>query len=698
MTTGATVGTRSAWPLLLLVVACSLGVAWAIMGPRRVQVPRAWWPSLVASAVCALVIGSVARVRLWMIDAQDLMQRMSAAAGKPTHFHGRAEVAGVAKPVAEGATMVPVSVDGVGRVPLFLRGGHLGAPPGSHGRTLSGASGSALPQDLQPGTVLDIAATVRASDRPALAPVTMSATRPPEVLHEPRGLWAVAAALRRSLRAACEPLTRDVANLVPGMSVGDTSHQDAQMSQDFLATGLSHLTAVSGANVTIVMSTAVIIATCCRAGRRAKLAVVAIALLCFVTAVGPDASVLRAGVMGSIGLIATWSSRWGDSIAAACAAVIILVLADPGLAVSYGFALSIAATLGIVVLAPLLYRPILRRWASLCERRWSRAPRVGEAMCVRAVGVAVAADLVTAPIIVHMTGRYSPVSVLANLAVLLAVPPITVLGLTAALVATVLSAAGFAPGIAAVLLAPAVPCAWWVSTVARTFSAVDVVHTSGGTWFAIAFVLVGVLLVWTLRLLNDARRVGWRVLRWGWMATCITVVGLVRAHGIGVAPYADTATTGWAEDLREIDDWDLAICTAPGPPARGQATQGQATQGQAGQGRGDILVAAGGTQVGCPATLGRPRRVEGESVRVGPGAEVWVAAEQRRLLVVRDEAAAVRAAEHVGREGIIVVTDCTRSRGRPSRTSEGAPVVFPCADGTIVAVGGEIHASGAGTR
>ena len=96
-----------------------------------------------------------------------------------------------------------------------------------------------------------------------------------------------------------------------------------------------------------------------------------------------------------------------------------LLALDSDLAVNYGFALSVAATAGIVALMPLLLRAL------------------GTGILARAVAVAIGADIVTMPLIALMTGRISVVSVVANVLVAPVVPVITVVGLVAAALAQV---------------------------------------------------------------------------------------------------------------------------------------------------------------------------------------------------------------------------------------------------------------------
>lgn len=127
-------------------------------------------------------------------------------------------------------------------------------------------------------------------------------------------------------------------------------------------------------------------------------------------------------------------------------AIIGLLLWDSALAAHYGFALSVAATAGIVALHPVIYRG-LAQW---------RMPDI----LTRAIAVAIAADIVTIPIIAIMAGRVSLVSVLPNVLVSPAVAPITLFGLLAVILSLLPG------GLEIIPLRILEPFSWWINHVA----------------------------------------------------------------------------------------------------------------------------------------------------------------------------------------------------------------------------------------
>ena len=260
----------------------------------------------------------------------------------------------------------------------------------------------------------------------------------------------IARAVRaRFAAAARETLPADQAGLLPGLVLGDTSAVPQATIAEFRTAGLTHLTAVSGANVTIVCGAVLLSARL--VGPRPAAALAALALLVFVVVVQPTASVLRAAVMGAIALLAVFSGRRRQAVPVLAASVIALMVAAPQLSVDLGFALSVSATAALILLAP--------AWsARLVAGGWPKP--LADAVCV-----AVAAQLVTAPLIAAISGRFSAISVLANLAVALVIPPITVLGTAAAAVA-------WWPAAAGLLIRFTGPEVWWLARVAHAAAAV----------------------------------------------------------------------------------------------------------------------------------------------------------------------------------------------------------------------------------
>jgi competence protein ComEC len=281
--------------------------------------------------------------------------------------------------------------------------------------------------------------------------------------------------------AARHVLPADQAAMLPALVLGDMSTVTPITTQEFRTAGLTHLTAVSGANVTIVCGA--VLFSSRLIGPRAAVGLAGVALLLFVIVVQPTASVLRAAVMGAIALMGVLSARRRQAIPALSTTVLLLMVVAPQLAVDVGLALSVVATAALVVIAPVWSR-------RLVAAGWPKS--LADAVCV-----ACAAQLVTAPLIAGISGRVSLVAAMANVAVAALVAPITVLG-TAAAAVCLLWPAG-----AQLLIRFTGPEVWWLLRIAHWAAGVPAASlpVSSGTSGVVAVGAVGLLavLLWRWR-------------------------------------------------------------------------------------------------------------------------------------------------------------------------------------------------------
>lgn len=292
---------------------------------------------------------------------------------------------------------------------------------------------------------------------------------------------------RERLRQSVAPLPVDARALIPGLVIGDTSLTPADLSEAMLATGMSHLSAVSGSNVAIVLGAAVLLCGWAGVPRRWRPVIALLCLVGFVLLCRPEPSVLRAGAMGMVGLIGLSTCRRAASLPALGAAVLALLCWDPWLARSYGFALSTLATLGLVVFA--------RPWGdAIAAHLPKRLSLLGDA-----IAIPLAAQVVCAPVIVLLQGTVSTIAVLTNLLAAPLVAPTTIAGIGAALLGTV-----WLPlGLCAAWLA-ALP-AWLIGAIARWGATVPMgtvgwVEGVAGAWLltalTVAVLLAGPWLRW----------------------------------------------------------------------------------------------------------------------------------------------------------------------------------------------------------
>lgn len=349
--------------------------------------------------------------------------------------------------------------------PTVLHDPPVGAAPDPARSTKEPATGgrsspwSRLLPSTEVTVVGELAPPSRDSDRIA-AVLHARDAGPAKVTKRPSALQRAAGRLRDGLRTATDGLRGDARALLPGLVVGDTSRVSTELDTAFRATDLTHLLAVSGSNLSIILLLFTgPLPSAMRAERRGIAARLGLPLrltvllggmvtLAFVVVCRPDPSVLRAAACGLISLLAIASGRRRSLLPILAAAVLALLLYDPWLARSYGFLLSVSATGALLTLAP--------RWAAGL-RRMGLSPRAAELLAAAA-----AAQAACAPVIVMLASRVSLVSVPCNLLVEPAVWPATVLGFAALAAAPVWQPA-------------ATSLAWlagwpvrWIAAVART--------------------------------------------------------------------------------------------------------------------------------------------------------------------------------------------------------------------------------------
>ncbi|MFD3455606.1 ComEC/Rec2 family competence protein [Streptomyces sp. NPDC058691] len=364
----------------------------------------------------------------------------------------------------------------------------------------------------------------------------LSVRGPPRAIGPPSALQRFAGGLRAGLRTASDNLAPDARALLPGLVVGDTTRIGPELHDTFEATDLTHLTAVSGSNLSLVL--VLLIGTpgiALRAERRGLAPRLALPLhvtavlgglltLAFVVVCRPDPSVLRAAACGLITLLAIGTGRRRSLLPALCAAVLLLLLYDPWLARSYGFALSVLATAALLTLAP--------RWSeALCRRRVP--PRLAEVLAASA-----AAQAVCAPLVAVLAAHVSLVAVPCNLLAELAVGPATVLGFAA------LAAAPQAMPVAKALAWLAGLPTGWIAAVARHGAAFPGATVDWpGTW-AGAFLLAAVVAA--------VVAAGRRLLRRPWL--CAAAALLIVLTVVRPVPLP-RAVTGWPPP-----GWRLVAC------------------------------------------------------------------------------------------------------------------------------------------
>ncbi|MGH3817213.1 MAG: DNA internalization-related competence protein ComEC/Rec2 [Pseudonocardiaceae bacterium] len=390
---------------------------------------------------------------------------------------------------------------------------------------------------LLPGQRVRATGLLAVADRSDLTVAVLRVRGGPEVLTPPTAVQRVAERLRSGLRLAARILDPEPAGLLPALVVGDTSAMVPTVQAEFRVAGLTHLTAVSGANVAILCGVVLGLARLARMGPRTAVVLAGLVLVGFVILCRPSPSVLRAAVMGAVTLLALVLGRRRSAVPALCAAILTLLLVDPALGGDPGFTLSVLATGALVLLAP--------GWTAAL-RRHGVPPGIAEALAVPA-----AAHVVTAPVVAGLSGQLSLVAVLTNLLVTPAVAPATVLGVLAAVLGAV------HPGAAAVVVQLAGPAVSWLVAVGHQGAAVPdgVVQWPGGACGALLLALVVVAVLLAMR----AHRL--RVLAAAGLVGALLVLVPTRFVSPG------WPATGWVMVACDVGQGD-AVVLATGEPGR----------------------------------------------------------------------------------------------------------------------------------
>jgi competence protein ComEC len=324
--------------------------------------------------------------------------------------------------------------------------------------------------------------------------------------------------LRARLLTTIEPGRSDGRALLVGFLIGDTTQVDPVVLEDLRRSGLSHLVAVSGSNVALFLGLWWIITTPLSMSPRWRAAVGAIGLIVFGHLTRWEPSVIRASAMALVALVGRTVGLVLDAWSALSIAVIGSLLASPGLALSLGFQLSVAATVGILMVPPIT------------------------STALRALAMTAGAQLAVTPILLASFGQVPLFSPLANL---VAIPVVGV--------ATVVGGLGGLVGMDR-LIGVAVAASDVVIAIGRVGSSLPQVG-----WLAIGAVAVGLAVV--------AFRPGRRPI--GWAAASLVLAISVFPAGRAVQTPAVVFLDVGQGDSALVLGSDLVILIDGGPdPAR----------------------------------------------------------------------------------------------------------------------------------
>ena len=259
--------------------------------------------------------------------------------------------------------------------------------------------------------------------------------------------FGIAEQVRRTADAAlARVLPEPMAGLASGILVGRRDRVSREVTDSFTTTGLSHVVAISGWNICLVGAVIGGLLSAAGISRRSRSVAIVVALGCFTMLAGTGASVVRAAFMGGVALIGRETGRPGSALAALGLAVWMLLLLDPSMVSDVGFQLSVTATAGLLW------------WGSrLTQRLAGSDPKRPRRWLAESLGVSLAAQAATLPLVLLHFGRLSLVSPLANLLIAPIVAPAMLVGFVALVAGLVVGV-----GVPSVVGAPFALLGWLV--------------------------------------------------------------------------------------------------------------------------------------------------------------------------------------------------------------------------------------------
>lgn len=208
-------------------------------------------------------------------------------------------------------------------------------------------------------------------------------------------------------------------SLMAGLLYGSRSGLPSELVDNFSRTGISHIMAVSGYNVSILAVALNVLLIYIGFFRRQSFWFLIFLILAFVFFTGATASVVRAGVMAIIILAAQYIGRLSAVGRVLIYAAVIMLLLNPYLLVwDAGFQLSFLSTLGLVYLSPILESAVLKKVKNLS---WLTP-------LVEVLVITLSAIIATLPLILFQFGRLALVAPLVNILILWIVPWLMLFG------------------------------------------------------------------------------------------------------------------------------------------------------------------------------------------------------------------------------------------------------------------------------
>ena len=212
--------------------------------------------------------------------------------------------------------------------------------------------------------------------------------------------------------------------LAKAITFGMKNNLPLELTTQFSQTGVSHIMAISGMNITLLVAASLILLLHLGISRKIAFYFITLFLFLFIIFVGAPASALRAGVMGFLVLLAIKLGRLNKITHAIILSACLMLLFNPRLLRDdVGFQLSFLATLSLVYFYPF--------FSSWINERFYASKSIILKYLYETVAITLSAQILTLPIIIYNFGIISFIAPLANLFILWSVTPLMFLTICA---------------------------------------------------------------------------------------------------------------------------------------------------------------------------------------------------------------------------------------------------------------------------
>lgn len=226
-------------------------------------------------------------------------------------------------------------------------------------------------------------------------------------------VFSLAYAFRASLRSKIERLFEgEEGNLLLGLLIGDISNLSQETNDNFRDSNLSHMLAVSGSHFSYILIGMETVIEKMKMGKRKGRIITILLLLFFIIVTGSSASVIRAGIMGILNIMAILLHRKPNTINHLFLSLLLLLLVNPFCIFQLGLQLSFGGTVGIL----LLDKKIKEKWKVEAGEVKGKKEKVIKSI-KEMLSVTFSAQLVIFPIILYQFGTISFTFFISNLLV-----------------------------------------------------------------------------------------------------------------------------------------------------------------------------------------------------------------------------------------------------------------------------------------